>query len=73
MVNNDSVAYGDCVTLAESPEYDISKELEKDYIKMNIVEVINNITKFSYNIWQVHSFRECVTRTTALFIIKFIR
>ena len=25
---------------------------------MNIVEVINNITKFSSSIWQVHPFRE---------------
>ena len=39
---------------------------------MNIVEVINNITKFSSNIWQVHPFREGNTRTTALFIEKYL-
>jgi fido (protein-threonine AMPylation protein) len=72
ILNNDSVAYGDCKTLTESLEYDISKELEKNYKEMNIVDVINNITKFSSSIWQVHPFREGNTRTTALFIEKYL-
>jgi fido (protein-threonine AMPylation protein) len=72
ILNNDSVAYGSLKTLTESLEYDISKELEKDYKKMNIVEVINNITKFSSSIWQVHPFREGNTRTTALFTSKYL-
>lgn len=72
ILNNDSVAYGDCNTLTESLEYDISKEKDKNYKEMNIVEVINNITKFSSNIWQVHPFGEGNTRTTALFIEKYL-
>ena len=50
----------------------ISKEKDKNYKEMNIVEVINNITKFSSSIWQVHPFREGNTRTTALFIEKYL-
>ncbi len=72
ILNNDSVAYGDCKTLKESLEYDISLEKEKNYIDMSVVEVINNITKFSSGIWQVHPFREGNTRTTALFIEKYL-
>lgn len=72
ILNNDSVAYGDCNTLTESLEYDISLEKEKNYKEKNIVEVINNITKFSSSIWQVHPFREGNTRTTALFIEKYL-
>jgi fido (protein-threonine AMPylation protein) len=72
ILNNDSVAYGDCKTLNESLEYDLSLEKEKNYKKMNIVEVINNITKFSSSIWQVHPFREGNTRTTAVFIEKYL-
>ena len=71
ILNNDSVAYGDRTTLNQSLEYDILKEKDKNYKEMNIVEVINNITKFSSNIWQVHPFREGNTRTTALFIEKY--
>ena len=72
ILNNDSVAYGDCNTLRESLEYDISLEKEKNYNEMNMVEVINNITKFTSNMWQVHPFREGNTRTTALFIHKYL-
>lgn len=72
ILNNDSVAYGDCKTLKESLEYDISLEKEKNYKNMNIAQVINNITKFSSSIWQVHPFREGNTRTTALFIEKYL-
>lgn len=72
ILNNDSVAYGDCKTLKESLEYDISLEKEKNYKDLSVVEVINNITKFSSSIWQVHPFREGNTRTTALFIEKYL-
>lgn len=72
ILNNDSVAYGDCKMLKESLEYDISLEKDKDYKEMSIVEVISNITKFSSSIWQVHPFREGNTRTTALFIEKYL-
>ena len=72
ILNNDSVAYGDCKTLTESLEYDISLEKEKDYKDMSIVEMIKNITDFTSNIWQVHPFREGNTRTTAVFIYKYL-
>ena len=72
ILNNDSVAYGDCSTLTKSLEYDISLEKKKDYKKMDIVDVINNITKFSSSIWQIHPFREGNTRTTVIFIEKYL-
>ena len=72
ILNNDSVAYGDCKTLVESLEYDISLEKDKNYKDISIVEVIKNIADFSSNIWQVHPFREGNTRTTAVFIEKYL-
>lgn len=72
ILNNDSALYCDCKTLKESLEYDISLERVKNYKEMNIVEVINNITDFSSRIWQTHPFREGNTRTTAIFIIKYL-
>ena len=72
ILNSDSVAYGDCKTLEQSLEYDILLEKMKNYNAMNIVDVINNITNFSANIWQTHPFREGNTRTTALFIEKYL-
>ena len=72
ILNNDSVAYGDCKTLIEALEYDISLEKEKNYKDINIVEVIKNFTDFTSSIWQVHPFREGNTRTTAVFIYKYL-
>lgn len=72
ILNSDSIAYGDSKTLSESLEYDISLEEKKNYNDMSIVEVIKNITDFSSNIWQVHPFREGNTRTTAVFIEKYL-
>lgn len=72
ILNGDSVAYGEAKTLKQSLEYDISQELDKDYRDISIVEVINDIAKFSSSIWQVHPFREGNTRTTALFIEKYL-
>ena len=72
ILNNDSVAYGDHKLLEQSLDYDISLEKKKNYNEMNIVDVINNITVFSSRIWQIHPFREGNTRTTALFIEKYL-
>lgn len=72
ILNNDSVAYGDCKLLEQSLDYDISLEKKNDYREMNIVDVINNVANFSSSIWQIHPFREGNTRTTALFIEKYL-
>lgn len=72
ILNNDSVAYGDHKLLEQSLDYDITLEKNKNYNEINIVDVINNITDFSSRIWQIHPFREGNTRTTAIFIEKYI-
>ena len=72
ILNNDSVAYGDHKLLKQSLDYDITLEKNKNYKEMNIVDVINNITDFSSRVWQIHPFREGNTRTTALFIEKYL-
>ena len=72
ILNNDSVAYGDHKLLEQSLDYDITLEKNKNYNEMNIVDVINNITDFTSRIWQIHPFREGNTRTTAIFIEKYL-
>ena len=69
ILNNDSVAYGDHKLLEQSLDYDISLEKKKNYKEMNIVD---DIADFSSRIWQIHPFREGNTRTTALFIEKYL-
>lgn len=72
ILNNDLVAYGDHELLEQSLDYDITLEKNKNYNEMNIVDVINNIADFSSSIWQIHPFREGNTRTTAIFIEKYL-
>lgn len=72
ILNGDSVSYGDHKTIESSLAYDISMEKKKNYKIIDIVDIINNITYFTSRIWQVHPFREGNTRTTALFIEKYL-
>ena len=43
-----------------------------DYSKLNKDELIKHIAKFTSSIWQVHPFGEGNTRTTAVFIEKYL-
>ena len=48
------------------------EEKNIDYINMNESELVNRITEFTSRIWQVHPFSEGNTRTTAIFIQKYL-
>ena len=72
ILNRDTIRYGDFKTIISSLEYDISLENKKNYKIMNIVDAINSITDFSSSIWQIHPFEEGNTRTTAVFIQKYL-
>ena len=48
------------------------EEKEFDYAKLNHDQFINHIAKFTSSIWQVHPFGEGNTRTTAVFIEKYL-
>jgi len=72
ILNNDTVSYGDFNKLDKSLNYDMEIEKYKNYDEMSMLEMINNITEFSSNIWQAHPFRDGNTRTTALFIEKYL-
>ena len=50
----------------------IQEEKDFDYLKLNTDELIKHISKFTSSIWQVHPFGEGNTRTTAVFIEKYL-
>ena len=49
------------------------QEREFNYANMNIDEAIRHLTRFCANLWQIHAFCEGNTRTTAVFMIKYLR
>ena len=70
---NASVSYQQAVDLREAIEYDLSREKEFDYSNRPMAEVIKHLSHFIADLWQIHPFREGNTRTTAVFLIKYLR
>ena len=70
---NASVSYQPAVDLREAIEYDLSREKEFDYSNCPMTEVIKHLSHFIADLWQIHHFREGNTRTTAVFLIKYLR
>ena len=70
---NASVSYQPAIDLREAIEYDISREKEFDYSNRPMAEIIKHLSQFIADLWQIHPFREGNTRTTAVFLIKYLR
>ncbi len=73
ILNDDTVIYSSFETIKEALEYDIEQEKNFSYKDLSLEESIKHISRFTSNIWQVHPFCEGNTRTTAVFIIKYLR
>ena len=73
VLNGDTVTYAPFETIKETLEYDFNQEKNFSYKDLNLDEAIKHICKFTSNIWQIHPFCEGNTRTTAVFIIKYLR
>lgn len=54
-------------------DYDMREERNYSYEGKSIDEAINHLTRFCANLWQIHAFGEGNTRTTAVFMIKYLR
>ena len=68
-----SVNYGNALELKEMLEYDMQKEREYKYAFSAVAELIPHLAEFVSNLWQIHAFGEGNTRTTAVFLIKYLR
>ena len=54
-------------------DYDFSQEKNFSYEGLTIDESVRHIAKFTSGIWQIHPFGEGNTRSTAVFIIKYLK
>lgn len=68
-----SVSYQPSIDLRTAIEYDLTKEKEYDYSNKPVPDVIQHLARFTADLWQIHPFREGNTRTTAVFLIKYLR
>ena len=72
VLNGNSVTYGNSYNLINLLEYDFKQEKEFRYSNLTKHEFIKHIAKFISNLWQIHAFGEGNTRTTAVFLIKYL-
>lgn len=72
VLDGDTVIYGNAFNLRETLEYDFGIEKNFSYKGLSTEELIIHIAKFISNLWQIHVFGEGNTRTTAVFLIKYL-
>lgn len=72
ILNGDSVLYQNYELIESSLEQDFIDEEEVNYINKNMEEVAISLARFTSKIWQNHPFMEGNTRTTILFLQKYL-
>jgi len=73
VLNNASVLYGAADYISDTLRYDFSEEEKYAYKNKSTEEVIHHLSEFIAGIWQIHPFREGNTRTTAVFLVQYLR
>lgn len=68
-----TVFYADYDTITDTLNYDISTEKSYSYKDVQVEDAIRHLAHFCSNLWQIHAFGEGNTRTTAVFMIKYLR
>lgn len=72
ILNGDTVVYCDYSRIKDYLIYDFSDERIENYDELSVSNKIISLSNFASCIWQVHPFMEGNTRTTAIFMIKYL-
>ncbi|MCL2651415.1 MAG: Fic family protein, partial [Candidatus Azobacteroides sp.] len=72
-LDGDTVLYAGAYNLRATLEFDFEQEKKFDFKGLNPQQVIEHIAHFISFLWQIHIFGEGNTRTTAVFLIKYLR
>lgn len=72
ILGNETVKYANYFMIEDTLAYDFGEERKVRYSQMRKDEIVERISKFTSSIWQVHPFREGNTRTTAVFIERYL-
>ena len=73
VLDGETVYYASYETISETLEYDLRTEREFSYAGMPVDDAIRHLMRFCANLWQIHAFCEGNTRTTAVFMIKYLK
>ena len=73
VLKGDTVMYASYDSIRDTLDYDFTQEKNFEYEGLTIEESVRHIAKFTSDIWQIHPFGEGNTRSTAVFIIKYLK
>ena len=73
VLNGASVFYAAYDSIRDTLDYDFSQEKAFSFSDLDAAQAIKHISKFISGIWQIHPFCEGNTRTTAVFMIKYLQ
>lgn len=73
VLDGDTVLYSPASEIMPTLEYDFSEEKKFSYRGLDLDQTISHLVRFISGIWQIHPFHEGNTRTTAVFLIKYLR
>ena len=73
VLRGESVQYLNWEDLRVALDYDIQQEREFSYKGLSEIDKVKHICRFVSGLWQIHPFREGNTRTTAVFLIQYLR
>jgi len=72
VLNSETVLYASALSLKDTLEYDFEQEKKFSFKGLSQQEIIEHIAHFISYLWQIHIFGEGNTRTTAIFLIKYL-
>ncbi|MEY8495270.1 Fic family protein [Lachnospiraceae bacterium 29-91] len=73
VLHGKSVFYASADSINATLEYDFGQEKQFSYKGLSLQESVRHLAKFTSDIWQIHPFCEGNTRTTAVFIVKYLK
>ena len=73
VLRGESVSYMEYDWLRRALEYDLQQERDFDYKGLSKDEIIQHLSRFTAGLWEIHPFCEGNTRTTAVFLIQYLR
>lgn len=72
VLNGETVLYASADSLKATLEHDMGQEKQFSYRGLDPQQVVIHLAQFTSNLWQVHPFGEGNTRTTAVFLMKYL-
>ena len=73
VLEGDSVVYARWQDIRMTLQYDLDQERQFVYTGLEKDKMVEHIARFVSGLWEIHPFDEGNTRTTSIFIIKYLR